>query len=61
MLSSRGTKQYGKTTDDQLKEILETTTAGLNTVKPEATFSRTPGEEIVEKFIDESTVMGIIL
>ena len=56
---SRVTNQCVAMTDDQFKEILETMTAWLNLVKPEATFTITPGQANIEKLIDYSTYTGI--
>ena len=45
--------------DDQFKELLETMTAGLNTVKPEATFARALGKSSIEEVIDYLTATGL--
>ena len=36
---------------DQLLELLKSITAGLNPVKPVATFTRTPGQASIKTFI----------
>ena len=52
MAYSRVTNKYGAMTNYQLKELLSTMVAGLDPVKPTATFSRTPGQASIEKSMD---------
>ena len=59
MASSRGTKQSRGIKDNQFQKLLTTMTAGLNPIKPSATFSIIPGQYSIEEVIDYSKGTGI--
>ena len=49
MESSRVTNQSGDTTEDHNNHLLITMMVGVNPVKPESRFARTPRKDSIEK------------